>query len=197
MALTTQVFDGKGILENYMQSANNFMTAVHGFGQQKLAERTQDNYDRISDQNERKLQDELTGNRETREYNTLALGLSNLKAVADANSTINTADREYFSNKQKLQTLASKKNLTPDEKEMFRTSLEYVKNAKANPGGRNNAIEYLKSSNDLLTTFADIYNKRVPVNGIKLNVPKMQTYNDIDYGWLDTVKEPPTIKLTK
>jgi len=160
MALTTQVFDGKGILENYMQSANNFMAAVHGFGQQKLAERTQDNYDRISDQNERKLQDELTGNAETRNLNRFAIGTAYLTARRKSEDDARTLGRELYDTESKVAELSSKAKRTADEDALLSKAKERVGYLSSNKGKLGDRLfdyvnDYHKSFLNLLSGYSE------------------------------------------
>jgi len=189
MALTTPVFDGKGILENYMQSANNFMTAVHGFGQQKLAERTQDNYDRISDQNERKLQDELEANKENRTYGRFALSQSMLKANADVTGNLMTADRDFYNTKREMLTLAAKgSNMTPDEKIAFKTGVEKLKSYRDNPSGRENTTKYVQQGNAMYSALVKALGDS-GMNTIGLtdvNVSQDQ-YKSLDFSGLENI----------
>ena len=133
MSNSTSVFDGKGILENYMQSANNFMNAVLGYKQNELANRTQDNYEAITRQNERKLRDDLETSKLNRDVLKFGIVTGLSKGLTDMYSTEQVKHDAYLKAGQGLQSLAAKarsRQLTPDEKNEFRTYSEVIEGYK-------------------------------------------------------------------
>ena len=140
MSNSTSVFDGKGILENYMQSANNFMNAVLGYKQNELANRTQDNYEAITRQNERKLRDDLETSKLNRDVLKFGIVTGLSKGLTDMYSTEQVKHDAYLKAGQNLQSLAAKARtgqLTPDEKNRFKAELDVVESYKSTSGKSN------------------------------------------------------------